>query len=48
MVDALNDTKTQDYWADRLPALIAEFAERPLLSLLVSCHDTYLRLRRSG
>lgn len=42
MLDALNDTKTQDYWADRLPALTAEFAERPLLALLVSCRDTYL------
>jgi hypothetical protein len=42
MLDALNDTKTQDYWADRLPTLIAEFAGRPLLSLLVSCRDTYL------
>jgi hypothetical protein len=42
MIDALNDTKTQDYWADRLPALMAEFAQRPLLALLVSCRDTYL------
>ena len=53
MLDALNDTKTQDYWADRLPALMAEFAERPLLSLLVSCRDTYLEYvdpdnRRAG
>lgn len=42
MIDALNDTKVQDYWADRLPALMAAFAARPLLSLLVSCRDNYL------
>ena len=42
MIDALNDTKAPDYWAVQLPALLAEFAERPLLSLLVSCRDTYL------
>jgi hypothetical protein len=42
MVDALNDTKGEDYWSDRLPALRAKFAGRPLLALLVSCRDTYL------
>lgn len=42
MVDALNDTKTEDYWVVRLPTLQASFASRPLLSLLVSCRDTYL------
>jgi uncharacterized coiled-coil protein SlyX len=42
MVDALNDTQAEDYWASRLPALRASFAGRPLLSLLVSCRDTYL------
>jgi hypothetical protein len=42
MVDALNDTKADDYWTSRLPALRASFAARPLLSLLVSCRDTYL------
>ena len=42
MVDALNDTKAEDYWASRLPTLRASFAARPLLSLLVSCRDTYL------
>ena len=42
MVDALNDTKTEDYWASRSPALRASFAARPPLSLLVSCRDTYL------
>lgn len=42
MIDALNDTKAQDYWSDRLPPLKAKFAGRPLLALLVSCRDTYL------
>lgn len=42
MIDALNDTRTQDYWESRLSALRAKFAGRPLLSLLVSCRDTYL------
>ena len=42
MIDALNDTRTEDYWESRLPALRAKFAGRPLLSLLVSCRDTYL------
>ena len=42
MVDALNDTKAQDYWSDRLPTLRVKFAGRPLLALLVSCRDTYL------
>ncbi len=42
MVDALNDTKADDYWASRLPTLRVSFAARPLLSLLVSCRDTYL------
>ena len=42
MVDALNDTRAEDYWASRLAALRASFAAHPLLSLLVSCRDTYL------
>jgi hypothetical protein len=42
MIDALNDTTTEDYWATRLPALRAAFAPHPFLSLLVSCRDTYL------
>lgn len=42
MIDALNDTKAPGYWADQLPALLAEFADRPLLAVLVSCRDTYL------
>jgi hypothetical protein len=42
MIDALNDTTALDYWTNRLPALLGEFAARPLLALLVSCRDTYL------
>jgi hypothetical protein len=42
MIDALNDTKAEEYWASRLPTLRASFTGRPLLSLLVSCRDTYL------
>jgi hypothetical protein len=42
MVDAINDTRAENYWASRLPALSARFAEHPLLSLLVSCRDTYI------
>jgi len=42
MIDALNDTTAAHYWATRLPALRAQFAARPFLSLLVSCRDTYL------
>jgi hypothetical protein len=42
IVDALNDTRAEDYWASQLPALRASFAVRPLLSLLVTCRDTYL------
>jgi len=42
MIDALNDTRTEDYWASRLPTLRAAFAARPLLSLLVTCRDTYM------
>lgn len=42
MIDALNDTRAEDYWETRLPALRAKFVGRPLLSLVVSCRDTYL------
>ena len=41
-IDALNETKVDDFWLDQLPRLRAAVAPYPHLALAVSCRDTYV------
>lgn len=42
-IDALNETADAAFWASQLPALQATVAQWPLVSLVVSCRDTYVQ-----
>src|SRR5205823_7045647 len=41
-IDALNETRPQDYWVNRLLSLAHEFERRPFLKLSVSCRTSFL------
>lgn len=44
IIDALNETTTDEFWVTHLPQLRAAVQSRPHVALVVSCRDTYVEL----